>query len=128
MAKSRSSEDIEEEELDPGDDEELGAIEGAGLDEGLGDDEGGLLAALPASDAGRASAVRMLDLLVEKRALALHKAKPGKRLIEKVAQVLESRGPLNQRAAKLSETIVDSKDVDELFVDDETLMELLKRW
>ena len=37
-------------------------------------------------------------------------------------------GPVAQRASKLSIAIVDSEDVDELFIDDETLAELLKRW
>jgi hypothetical protein len=83
---------------------------------------------LPASAAGRASAARLLDLLVEKKALALHAKKPGTELLEKVGRLLESPAPVKARAARLSEEIVDSEDVDDLFIDDETLIELLKRW
>jgi hypothetical protein len=90
-------------------------------EEGEGED-------VPATAAGRASAVRLLDLMVEKKALALHADKPGKDLIEAVARAIEWPGPIAQRANKLSNAIVDSDDVDELFIDDDTLIELLKRW
>lgn len=83
---------------------------------------------VPATAAGKASALRLIELMVEKKALALHAAKPGKDLIEAVAKAIEWPGPIGQRANKLSNAIVDSEDVDELFIDDETLGELLKRW
>ncbi len=83
---------------------------------------------VPATAAGKASALRLLELMVEKKALALHAAKPGKDLIEAVARAIEWPGPVAQRANKLSNAIVDSEDVDELFIDDDTLGELLKRW
>lgn len=83
---------------------------------------------VPATAAGRASAVRLLDLMLEKKALALHADKPGADLIEAVARAIEWPGPVAQRANKLSNSIVDSEDVDELFIDDDTLAELLKRW
>lgn len=102
----------------PDEDEELDEDEG----EGEGEDD------VPATAAGRASAQRLLDLMVEKKALALHADKPGKALIESVARAIEWPGPVAQRATKLSNAIVDSDDVDELFVDDDTLIELLKRW
>ena len=92
------------------------------------DDEEGEGEDVPATAAGRASAQRLLDLMVEKKALALHADKPGKELIEAVARAIEWPGPIAQRANKLSNAIVDSDDVDELFVDDDTLIELLKRW
>jgi hypothetical protein len=83
---------------------------------------------VPASAAGKASALRLLDMLVEKEALALSAKKPGPSLIEAVAKVLESPGSLSARATKLSDAIVDSEDVDDLFVDDDVLVEILKRW
>lgn len=107
-------------------------------DEDLGEDDEAEVAApdeddeeaeeVPASAAGRASAARLLEFLVEKKALALHAKKPGTELVEKVARVLESPSPVKARATRLSDAIVDSDDVDELFVDDESLIELLKRW
>jgi hypothetical protein len=92
-------------------------------DEGEGEGED-----VPATAAGRASAQRLLDLMLEKKALALHADKPGKDLIEAVARSIEWPGPVSERASKLSNAIVDSEDVDELFIDDDTLGELLKRW
>lgn len=83
---------------------------------------------VPASQSGRASASRLLDLLLESKQLALHAKKPGKALIEKVARVLESPLPARQKASKITDAIVESDDVDELFLDDETLAELLRRW
>lgn len=97
-------------------------------DEGLDEDEEGEGEDVPATAVGRASAQRLIDLMIEKKALALHAGKPGKDLIEAVARAIEWPGPLAQRAGKLSNAIVDSEDVDELFIDDETLAELLKRW
>jgi hypothetical protein len=97
-------------------------------DEDLDDDEEAEGEDVPATAAGKASALRLLELMVEKKALALHAAKPGKDLIESVAKAIEWPGPVAQRANKLSNAIVDSEDVDELFIDDETLGELLKRW
>jgi hypothetical protein len=81
-----------------------------------------------ASAAGKASAARLLHLLVENKALALHVKKPGAKLIERVARILESPLPPKARATKLSDVIVDSEDVDDFFLDDDTLVELLKRW
>ncbi len=101
------------------------AAEDDELDE---DDDEDDLEEVPATAAGKASAVRLIDLMIEKKALALHAEKPGKELIEAVAKAIEWPGPISQRANKLSNAIVDSEDVDELFIDDETLGELLKRW
>jgi hypothetical protein len=118
----------------PKSEEEDDDLEGKDADAGLEDDdlddedEEGEAEDVPATAAGKASAQRLLDLMVEKKALALHATKPGKDLIEAVARAIEWPGPVAQRASKLSNAIVDSDDVDELFVDDETLMELLKRW
>ena len=85
---------------------------------------------VPASAAGKASALRLLTMLVEKEGLALADGvkKPGTKLIEAVARVLEAPGSLSARASKLSDAIVDSEDVDDLFVDDDVLVEILKRW
>lgn len=92
------------------------------------DDDGGELIDVPASAAGKASAQRLLDLLSEKGALQLRKKTVGPKLVEAVAKILEAPGSTAGRASRLSDTIVDSDDVDELFVDDETLADLLKRW
>ena len=100
-------------------------------DEAEGDEaseEGDEDAGAPVSAAGKASALRLVELLVEKKALALHVKKPSNGLLEGIARVLDAPGSLSARARKLSDTIVDSDDVDELFIDDETLAELLKRW
>ncbi len=118
-SKSPEEEDDLEKDADAALDDEDGLDDED--DEGEGED-------VPATAAGKASAQRLLDLMVEKKALALHAAKPGKDLIENVARAIEWPGPVAQRATKLSNAIVDSDDVDELFVDDDTLMELLKRW
>lgn len=124
MPKSKKSDELEEDldrkEEDPD----------AALDEEEDEDESddAELEDVPATAAGRASAQRLLDLMVEKKALALHADKPGKELVEAVARAIEWPGPIVQRANKLSNAIVDSDDVDELFVDDDTLIELLKRW
>lgn len=85
---------------------------------------------IPATAVGKASAQRLLDLLVEKGGLAMasKNKKAGNALIEAVAKILEAPGSLSARASKLSETIVDSEDVDDLFVDDDVLAEILKRW
>lgn len=85
---------------------------------------------VPASAAGKASALRLIDMLIEKEGLALAPKvkRPGAALIESVAKILESPGSLSARAGKLSEVIVDSPDVDDLFVDDDVLVEILKRW
>ena len=104
-------------------------------DDELGDDEededdedGGELIDVPASAAGKASAQRLLALLAEKGALQLRKKTVGPKLVEAVAKILEAPGSTSGRASRLSDTIVDSDDVDELFVDDDTLVEILKRW
>jgi len=109
--------DLKAEDADAEDDDELDEDD----DEGEGED-------VPATAAGKASALRLLELMLEKKALALHAGKPGPDLIEAVARAIEWPGPVAQRATKLSNAIVDSDDVDELFVDDDTLVELLKRW
>lgn len=127
MPRSRKSDDeLENEDLDTGDGDELAEPEHElAADEDEGDE---LDEEAPASAAGRASASRLLELLIEKKVLALHAKKPGNELVEKVARVLESPAALKARATRLSDAIVDSDDVDELFIDDETLIELLKRW
>lgn len=85
---------------------------------------------IPASAAGKVSALQLIDLLVEKGGLALASKgkKPGPQLIDAIAKILEAPGSLSARASKLSEAIVDSEDVDDLFVDDDVLAEILKRW
>jgi hypothetical protein len=113
-----------ESELDAEEADELSAVPA----EDQADDDDAEELDVPATAAGKASAARLLDLLVEKKALALHAKKPGTELIEAVGRVLESPLPIKARANKLSDAIVDSEDVDELFLDDETLIELLKRW
>lgn len=116
-SKSDEEDDLEAKDAPLDEDDELEDED----EEGEGED-------VPATAVGRASAQRLIDLMVEKKALALHAAKPGKDLIEAVARAIEWPGPVAQRATKLSNAIVDSEDVDELFVDDDTLVELLKRW
>lgn len=83
---------------------------------------------VPATAAGKASAARLVDLLVEKKVLQLHAKKAGAKLIEAVARVLESPLPVKLKSSKLTDVIVDSDDVDELFIDDDTMIELIKRW
>ena len=117
-----ASKSDEEDDLEVKDD---AALDDDELDD---EDEDGEAEDVPATAVGKASAQRLLDLMVEKKALALHAGKPGKDLIEAVARAIEWPGPVAQRASKLSNAIVDSDDVDELFVDDDTLVELLKRW
>lgn len=116
-----TDDELEPDETDAADDELEDEPEDESDDDGEAED-------VPATAAGKASAVRLLDLMVEKKALALHVAKPGKALIEAVARAIEWPGPVAARAQRLSDAIVDSEDVDELFVDDETMIELLKRW
>lgn len=129
MPRTRKGEDelVKDDLVPPGADDD-DAVDGVDLVAAPDDEDDEELEDVPASAAGRASAVRLLDLLVEKKALALHAKKPGTELIEKVGRILESPAPVKARAARLSDDIVDSEDVDELFVDDETLIELLKRW
>ncbi len=119
-----------DEGLDPLAMDEEEAVEGLELAHSADDedDEDGEIEEIAASAAGRASAARLIELLVEKKALALHSKKPGSALLEKVGRILESPAPVKSRATRLSEIIVDSDDVDDLFIDDETLSELLKRW
>lgn len=114
-----ADEALEKDELDEGDAPDLADDD---------DDDDDLVEDVPATAEGKASAARLIDLLVEKKALALHVPKPSAALIESVARALEWPGPIGKRANKLSDAIVDSDDVDELFVDDETLGEILKRW
>ncbi len=127
MPRTRKGDESVGEGLEPG---AVGEDEAENLDlvAAADDEDDDELEDLPASAAGRASAARLLDLLVEKKALALHAKKPGTELLEKVGRLLESPAPVKARAARLSEEIVDSEDVDDLFIDDETLIELLKRW
>jgi hypothetical protein len=109
-------------------DDEDGADELDGDEDADEDDEDGDVVDVPASAAGKASAQRLIDLLVEKGALQLRKKQVGPKLVEAVAKILEAPGSTAGRATRLSDTIVDSDDVDELFVDDDTLVEILKRW
>lgn len=129
-AKKKSDDEVEP-TADPEDRLQLALARGEGdpdadLDDE--DDDDDALEDVPATAEGKASALRLIDLLVEKKALALHVEKPSTALIEAVARALEWPGPVNRRANKLSDAIVDSDDVDELFVDDDTLGEILKRW
>jgi hypothetical protein len=132
VARAKKTEDEVEPTADPAD----RALGREGLDgqleqdDELEDDEDDedVLEDVPATPEGKASAARLLDLLVEKKALALHVAKPSPKLIDTVARALEWPGPTSKRASKLSDAIVDSEDVDELFVDDDTLEQILKRW
>ena len=94
------------------------------LDEDSEDD----LAEEEISAESKASALRLITLLMEKKALQLHADKPNPGLIEAVARVLDWPGPPARKATKMSETIVDHEEVDDLFVDDDTLAEILKRW
>lgn len=131
MARAKKTEEEVEPTADPADrlgrenlDGELD--EDDDLEDDADDDD--VLEEVPATAEGKASAARLLDLLVEKKGLALHVAKPSPKLIDAVARALEWPGPINKRASKLSDAIVDSEDVDELFVDDDTLEQILKRW
>lgn len=131
MARAKKTDDEVEPTADPADP----AIERAGADPDLDDDDLAdeddddiELDDIPATAEGKASAARLIDLLVEKKGLALLVAKPSPKLIDTVARALEWPGPIAKRASKLSDAIVDSDDVDDLFVDDDTLAEILKRW
>lgn len=130
MPRSRKSDDeeVEKDEIVPGGEEDDADEPGLEIPAEPEDDDEVDLEEVPASAAGKASAARLLDLLVEKKALALHVKKASNALIEGVARVLESPLPVKQKATKLTDTIVDSDDVDDFFLDDETLIELLKRW
>jgi hypothetical protein len=126
----KSDDETENEELDavvPGiADDEDDALETDDLAASDEDDED--LDSVPATATGKASAERLLELFLEKKALVLHAKKPGKGLIEGVARILEGPLPVKAKATKLSDTLVDSDDVDDFFLDDETLIEILKRW
>jgi hypothetical protein len=124
LPEKSEDEEPESDELEEGDDDDDDAADPAAEE----DEDDVDLEDVPATAAGKASAARLLDLLLEKKALQLHVKKAGPALIESVAKVLESPLALKARATKLSDVIVDSEDVDELFLDDETLIELLKRW
>jgi hypothetical protein len=124
----KGDDELEKDDLVPAGAEDEDGVDGVDLVAASDDEDDDELEDIPASAAGRASAVRLLDFMVEKKALALHAKKPGTELVEKVGRILESPAPVKARASLLSEIIVDSEDVDELFVDDETLIELLKRW
>jgi hypothetical protein len=124
--KSDEVDDLEKKKADALDEDDDDLLDDEDGDDD--EDEEGEGEDVPATATGRASAQRLLDLMVEKKALQLHAAKAGKELIEAVARAIEWPGPVAQRASKLSNAIVDSEDVDELFIDDETLAELLKRW
>lgn len=131
MPRSRKSDDEEEKEKDALEEDRLDADEDDEGDEPAvdpDDDEELDLEAIPATAAGKASAERLLELFLEKKALALHAKKPGKALIESVARVLEGPLPVKQKATKLSDTLLDSDDVDDFFLDDDMLIEILKRW
>lgn len=131
MARAKKTDDEVEPTADPADP----GIEREGADPDLDDDDLAdeddddiELDDIPATAEGKASAARLIDLLVEKKGLALLVAKPSPKLIDTVARALEWPGPIAKRASKLSDAIVDSDDVDDLFVDDDTLAEILKRW
>lgn len=129
MASAKKKSDDEVEPTADPEDRLQGSAVDADLDADLDDDDDDdAVEDVPATAEGKASAVRLIELLLEKKALALHVAKPSTSLIEAVARALEWPGPVNRRANKLSDAIVDSDDVDELFVDDDTLGEILKRW
>ena len=131
MVRAKKTEDEVEPTADPADRLERDNLDGELDDEADLEDEGDddeVLEEVAATAEGKASAARLLDLLVEKKGLALHAAKPSPKLIDAVARALEWPGPINKRASKLSDAIVDSDDVDELFVDDDTLEQILKRW
>lgn len=131
MARAKKTEEEVEPTADPADRLERDNLEGDLDDEDAVGDEGDddeVLEDIPATAEGKASAARLIDLLVEKKGLALHVAKPSPKLIDAVARALEWPGPINKRASRLSDAIVDSDDVDELFVDDDTLEQILKRW
>lgn len=126
MPKAKKEDVVEKAPLESLEEDE--ALDGDLADEEDDAEDDGDVIDVPASAAGKASAQRLLDLLAEKGALQLHAKKVGPKLIEAVAKILESPGPTASRATRLSDTIVDSDDVDELFVDDNTLVEILKRW
>lgn len=119
MPRAKSS----DEEFDPTADRGLDTA-GEVLDEDSEDD----LVEEAVSAESKASALRLLTLLVEKKGLQLHVEKPSADLIEAVARVLDWPGPPARKATKMSEMVVDHDDVDDLFVDDDTLAEILKRW
>ncbi len=81
----------------------------------------------PASAGAKASAAKFLQLLVEEKGLALHK-QPGVKLIEAVGRALESTLPLAKRTELMVDAIVDSEDVDELFLDDDKLAKFVRQW
>lgn len=127
MAKAKKEDVVEEPPVGALDEDE-GDEDGDLAEDEDDDDADEAVIDVPASAAGKASAKRLLDLLVEKGALQLRKQAAGPKLIEGVAKILESPGSTSTRATRLSDLIVDSDDVDELFVDDDTLVEILKRW
>ena len=122
-----SNHEVDENEGDEPERDELAGEDEADdeLDDELDEDA---LELTKVSAAAKASAARLIELLVEKKGLALLAKKPGTALLEAVARVVESPLPVKVRASKLSEALVDSEDVDDLFVDDEILGEILKRW
>lgn len=129
MPKAKKEAPVVEEELAPLEDAENELDESLGEDDDEDEDDDEPLE-IPASPQGKASALRLIDLLVEKGGLAMaNKTKrPGAELIDAVAKILEAPGSLSARASKLSEAIVESEEVDDLFVDDDVLAEILKRW
>ena len=133
MPKAKTAEPAPVADLAPLEEAENEINEDDDLDDDLDEDEDldeGTPFTIEASAEGKASAVRLVDLLVEKGGMALStkNKRPGPKLIESIGKILEAPGTLAARASKLSETIVDSEDVDDLFVDDQVLAEILKRW
>jgi len=133
VPKAKTAEPAPVADLAPLEEAENEINEDDDLDDDLDEDEDldeGTPFTIEASAEGKASAVRLVDLLVEKGGMALStkNKRPGPKLIESIAKILEAPGTLAARASKLSETIVDSEDVDDLFVDDQVLAEILKRW
>jgi hypothetical protein len=76
----------------------------------------------------RDSAQRFIDFLLERKLLALSVKKPSQALLDELARVLEGPGTPSKKAAALSEVLIGSDDVDDLFVEDESLIAIVKRW
>ena len=74
----------------------------------------------PASPEARVKAKALLAKLVADKVLALLDD-PGEDLVENVARAIEADRKPKIRAARLAEAIVESDDVDELFLDDDQL-------
>ncbi len=107
---------------------DAGIEDGPDDDEALLDDVRDVAASMPVTAESRESARRLVALLLEKEMLALHASPPSAALLDAIARALDWPGPPSRQASLLSSALVDSDDVDELFVGDEVLVEILKRW